>query len=399
MPHLPNPEKVEQFWKAVRVADYIDVVLVAVALAVLLGWLKRRTTRPLLTAAALGMIVYGLALWQQLYLTLWLFRAGLVVLLAAVLVAFQDDLRRGFERLAAGDAFRPSGGPDNVEQAVAVLTEAVFDFAQRQVGALFILPGKELLDRHLQGGWVAEAKLSMPLLLSIFDPSSPGHDGAALIDADGRLARMGSHLPLSGNLDAIAGRGTRHAAALGLAERSDALLVVVSEERGEVSLGRDGRLDLVTTQAELSTAITTQLEMHRPATLRSTLRVRDPEIKLAAIALAALLWFMIAAPSEPVQEMFFARIQTQHLPQGWTIGTFYPDEVRVTVEGPKAVIRGLGKDELRLEFDLSRLSSGNNTLNVESAKLNLPAPLHVARFEPPTVWVTAYPPGTGPPRP
>jgi uncharacterized protein (TIGR00159 family) len=385
----------EGFWGAIRAEDLLDIFLVAAALSLILSWLKRRATRPLLFALALGIAVYALARWLNLYLTLQLFRVAALVLLAATLLAYQEDLRRAFERLTTGQIFRRrKAAPDDTEQAISAVTEVAFDLAERRFGALIVIRGIEHLDRHLRGGWAVDGKPSVPLLLSIFDPHTPAHDGAAVIDERGRLDRVGSHLPLTSNLVALAGRGTRHAAALGLSENCDAIVVVVSEERGNVSLARAGQIEPIPSEEALGAALKDFVETKRPRPgRRRTPWPRDLEIKLASTALAVALWLALAAPSAPVQRTYPVTIELQNVPRGWHLEGPQPATVDVTLVGPEPVFRELAPEELRLSFDLSKIEPGENLIPSESGSINAPAPLHVARYDVETIWVTARPPG------
>src|SRR5262249_56151173 len=112
------------------------------------------------------------------------------------------------------------------------------------LGALFVLPRPEPIEGHVGGAIPLGGRISEPLLLSIFDASSPGHDGAVILRGS-QLERFAVHLPLSVNRAALGAGGTRHAAALGLSERCDATCIVVSEERGTVSVARDGAIRLL----------------------------------------------------------------------------------------------------------------------------------------------------------
>lgn len=392
---LRNLFGTEGFWGAVRAEDLLDVLIVATALSVVLSWLKRRATRPLLVALAFGVAVYALARWLQLYLTLHAFRVAGAVLLVAVLIAYQEDLRRAFERLASGQVFRRrKAAPDSVEQAIAAVAEAAFDLAERRFGALIVIRGIEHLDRHLRGGWPVDGKPSVPLLLSVFDPHTPAHDGAAVIDDHGRVERVGAHLPLTSNLAALAGRGTRHAAALGLSENSDALVVVVSEERGNVSLARGGQLEPVPSEEALAAALAEFGEAKRPRPgRRRTPWPRDLEIKLASTALAVALWLALAAPSAPVQRTYPVTVELRNIPRGWALEGPFPAQVDVTFEGPEPVFGELAPEQLRLAFDLARLEPGQNQIPTSGGSVNAPAALHVERRDPETIYLVARPPG------
>src|SRR5262249_3136950 len=132
------------------------------------------------------------------------------------------------------------GGPQRaVPDVIDILTTSVAKLVLDKTGALIVLHGRDPLHRHVDGGWDLDGALSQPLLDSIFDPHSLGHDGAVLVQR-GRLARFGCHLPLSKQLSDL---GTRHAAALGVTERTDALCIVVSEQRGTITVSRNGELE------------------------------------------------------------------------------------------------------------------------------------------------------------
>jgi DNA integrity scanning protein DisA with diadenylate cyclase activity len=385
----------DTFWAAARPVDLLDVAIVAVALSVVLSWLKRRSTRPLLFAAGIAIAVYALASWLNLYLTLQFFRVGALVLLAAMLLAYQEDLRRGLERLATGQLFRRHKTPGVAEQAVATLTDAAFDLAERRFGALIVVRSIEHLDRHFLGGWSVDGKLSVPLLLSVFDPHTPAHDGAVVIDEDGRLDRIGVHLPLTSNLAALEGRGTRHAAALGLAEVSDALVIVVSEERGCVSVARGDQIEPVGTHEELSAFLQGVFEERQPTKTARRRRFwpRDLEVKAAALALAAALWLVFAAPSEPVQRIYAVPIEFKNVPAGWTLEEPFPAEAEVTLLGPEPRFREVVADELRLTIELPKPKVGPNQVPTEAGTINAPQPLRVVWINPETIFFVARPPG------
>ena len=202
-------------------------------------WLQRTRARLAMLGVGIVGVVYLVASRLGLQLTAWILQGFVAVFVFVVVVVFQDDLRRLFEQIAVwGLRRRPTTSPP---QVVDILTRSVARLARTRTGALVVLPGLDPLDRHIEGGIELGARISEPLLLSLFDASSPGHDGAVLVEGD-RATRFAVHLPLSTDRGQLGQGGTRHAAGLGLSERADALCVVVSEERGTVSVARDGLL-------------------------------------------------------------------------------------------------------------------------------------------------------------
>ena len=226
--------------RQLRWVDVVDVTVVSALFYGAISWLRRAQSRFVVRGLAGAVALYFVARLLGMHLTLFIFQAALTVAVVALVVIFQEDIRRAFERIAVRARLgNPKAAPP-WERTVRLVCRVATQLADSRTGSLIIFPGREPLDRHLTGGVELHGELSEPLLLSIFDPSSPGHDGGLVIHL-GAVDRFGVHLPLSTQPQAEQ-RGTRHAAALGLAERSDALVVVVSEETGTISLAVEGQL-------------------------------------------------------------------------------------------------------------------------------------------------------------
>ena len=223
----------------------IDIAIVTLVIYAFLVALKRTRRSGLIFVGIIILGIIYVAAWKlNLVLTITLLQGFFTVFLVALVVIFQEDLRYFFERV--GLWWRERSLPTYKRhaqrlprRAVEVLARTLGDLARARIGALVVVRGHDMIARHLEGGEVVEGRLSEPLLKSIFDPHSLGHDGAVVIEGD-RIERLGAHLPLSKNLDKLPRSGTRHAAALGLSECSDALCLVVSEERGTISIARRG---------------------------------------------------------------------------------------------------------------------------------------------------------------
>jgi len=277
-------------------SDALDVALVALLLYTGMSWLRR--THAALAVLGLSLLggVYLCARLLDLQLTTWVFQGCFAVLALALVVIFQEELRRGFEEIAAFAVGQRGDRRPRLDTA-DLLARALAELASARVGALVVVAGTQRLDRHLQGGHELGGRLSPALLASLFDPHSPGHDGAVVVE-DRDVTRFGAHLPLARGTDALRGLGTRHSAAVGLSERSDALCLVVSEERGSVSAARNGELCQIGSEDELAKRIAAfyrerrALGRARPK-LIELVRGRQAE-KVAALLLALGLWLLLA---------------------------------------------------------------------------------------------------------
>ena len=277
--------------------DALDIAIGATLLYTALSWLRR--AHALLAAGGLALLggVYLGARLLDLHLTTWIFQGSFAVLALASVVIFQDELRRGFEELAAAAVGRRSDPSPRLD-APELLARVLCELAAARIGALVVVAGRDRLDRHVQGGHELGGQLSAPLLASLFDPHSAGHDSAAIVE-DRSLTRFGVHLPLARGTAALGGLGTRHSAALGLSERSDALCLVVSEQRGALSVARHGELHAVASQDELAKLVAA-FYRERRALGRSRPRLAELVLhrgaeKAAALLLALGLWLLISA--------------------------------------------------------------------------------------------------------
>lgn len=246
-----QPLSFTTFGFGARVATVIDILLVAAILTVLFRFLRRtRATNILLgfIIVGLGIIVARLLNFVTLNLVLTIFFG---LLLFAMPFLFQPELRRGLEKLGRkGPFWRPDYDALD-DKGIHSLVEAVESLQDRKHGALIVLEKKTGLSEYVDTGVLLDAKVSKELLETIFFTGSPLHDGAVII-RDGYLTAAACTLPLAEE-KSVAGRlGTRHRAALGISENSDAIAIVVSEERGTISLAADGKMYKVPTSHDLN---------------------------------------------------------------------------------------------------------------------------------------------------
>lgn len=361
--------------------DIVDILVVAAMAWAGLVWLRRTRARLALPALAGVGLLYLAARAGGLTLTAGILQGFFAVFVLVLVVIFQDDLRRLFEQLSTWGLRRQAHLPSTT--VADTIARSVARMASDRTGALLVFPGREPLERHLAGGIELGGRVSEPLLLSLFDPGSPGHDGAALIVGD-RVTRFAVHLPLSVDHAQLGPGGTRHAAGLGIAELTDALAVVVSEERGTISVGRDGKLrvlpDATALSAELR-AFHDAMQPVEPAAARSHV-LRHWREGLLALAGAALLWLLIVPGSGLVEVQRQAKVVVENMPPGWVLDSVEPPTVEVDISGRWRDVFFVSNDDLQVRLDAFLVQLGRRTFDLSLSRVDHPASVEVISLEP-----------------
>ncbi len=376
-----------------RLRDLLDIAIVSVMIAVVLIWFRQRASRFVLAGLGLIATIYALALFLQLYLTTAVLQGFFAIFLFLLVVIFQEDIRRLFERLALWGMFRKSLRTDDLSnrKATDVLVQTVENLARKRVGALIVLTGDDVLERHLSGGVVLNGQLSQALLESIFDPSSPGHDGAVVLQGN-MVTRFGCRLPLSTQTGEYDQLGLRHTAALGLSERTDAMCIVVSEERGTITLAMGEKLQKIASASILGSVLDSfyaaRLPHEKKRSLFRWLRENQRE-KIIAFSLACLLWVFFGYQRESIRRDFTVPIDYKNVSAEWLIEEPRATAVKVTLLGPPQAFRLFNPQQLKLSLDLSRLRRGTNEFPFTADMLNTPSGLTVVGIKPEKIRLNA----------
>jgi diadenylate cyclase len=222
--------------------DVLDILVVSILVYEALKLI--RGTRAVQMAVG-SMLVVGLFYLSQLapLQTLnWLIRNALVYVAFAAIVIFQSDIRRALAHLGQAPFFRYLSRQHATDETVEEVVVAATMLSQQKVGAIVALEREIGLRNYIESGIPLDATLTYDLLLTIFKPGSPLHDGAVILQ-EGRVAAAACFLPLTVNPRLSRELGTRHRAAIGLTEESDAVAVVISEETGTISIALDGQIE------------------------------------------------------------------------------------------------------------------------------------------------------------
>ena len=242
---------------SIKATDVLDIVIVAYLLYTLLGFIKETRAQQLFRGVLLIIAFFLVSEILNLSLLNWLFTRLITVGLIAVVILFQPEIRRGLEQIGRRGVlswqFRDMG-KEEMYATVHKIVDAVDDFSSTQTGALMAIERETMLSDISESGVIVDAEISVRLLGNLFYEGSPLHDGAVIIRGD-RVHAASCVLPLTERQNIGKNLGTRHRAALGLSEVSDAFVIVVSEETGAISVAQNGEfkrfLDLKTLEKML----------------------------------------------------------------------------------------------------------------------------------------------------
>jgi len=368
-----------------RFKDVVDILILTVFAYHLYVWFQgTKAFKALVGLMALG-IIYTAAQSWDLFLTTWMFQILWQVLIIMLIILFQSEIRQVLERMNPLRAFRWH----KVSQSMAWIqrfADTCFLLANHKSGALVILERTDRVDEMITGGTFLEGDPSQELLMSIFEKASPLHDGAVLI-REGKVVRVGAFLPLSSTETLSAKWGTRHRAAIGLSERCDAWVVIVSEERGEVSLARSGSITTADTPAVLSNLIAEALEppADNQVTLIHRLRsfvVQRWHLKLGMLAFVSVLWLLFAGQQD-FEVTLQVPLQIKNCPANMEILHPLDPRIKVTIRGLRKDASTVRANEVYASVDLSMAAYGWKNFRITRDQIVLPNQLvSVVRIDP-----------------
>ena len=240
-----------------KITDIIEIAIIAFLAYHIMVWIKNTKAWMLLKGIGVLVVFIILASVFQMNTILWLVKNSIGVLATAAIIVFQPELRRALEKLGQKDflrAFLPfemnrvTG--KFTDQTVDAIVSACYEMGKAKTGALIVVENEIVLTEYENTGIVLDCLVSEQVLINIFEHNTPLHDGAIIIRGD-RIVSATCYLPLSENKKLSKQLGTRHRAAVGMSEVSDALVICVSEETGNVSYAIGGELARAITQGEL----------------------------------------------------------------------------------------------------------------------------------------------------
>jgi uncharacterized protein (TIGR00159 family) len=326
-----------------------------------------------------------IAVYLGLIVTSWVIQGIVAVSAFIIIVIFRNEIRsvlqaRNIRSILWGFSTKLRAAP------IDIVTEAVFEMSRQKIGALIVFPGREDISELTRNSIPWKGQVSREMIVSIFWPNSPVHDGAAIIQGD-QVTAVGAILPLSQQDKLPSYYGTRHRAALGLSESSDAIVIVVSEERGNITLAKRSRLREILSRSKLQQ----KLEEHFGIAPPEGESVQRERLEFVAAALVSIIfisavWFGISKGKDTLVALDVPVEYTNRKPEMEIVNTSV-NSLNLELSGSGALIKSIRPEQVQVKLDLSNAVVGENAFTVTAKNISLPPGIILKKVIPAEVSV------------
>lgn len=320
-----------------------------------------------------------------LIVTNWAMQGVIAVAALIIIIIFRNEISgvlqtRDFKSFFWGIPQYQKNTP------LQILVDSVYELAEKKIGALIVLPLKRGLDSVVQGGIPVNGQLSKEILVSIFWPDNPVHDGAVIIQGD-RIVKAGVILPLSRRDDLPPFFGTRHRAGLGVSEHTDAVVIVVSEERGKVTVFKENEIHRIDSREELTRLISPDAGKDS-----ATTRFRNQTLELITAGLIILfgvtgIWASFSKGIETLAE-YVIPVEFINPDQKMEIISASASNVKLQLSGARPLINSVNPEQIKIKLNLSDALVGINTLDITNDNILLPPGISLKKIEPAELDIT-----------
>jgi len=365
-----------------RWQDALDIVILTYIFYRLYLWLRKKKALRMILAILALPLFYILAKWVDLPLSVWGLQNLWPVILIVLVVIFQEEIREVLGKVSLPSVFL--GRSEKLTpEAIDKIVEAAFHMADKRIGGLIVLQKGDDLDEILHEKTPMDAEINEDLLISIFNPQSPLHDGAVIIQGD-RIRHASAFLPLCKSTSLPKEWGTRHRAGVGITEVSDAECMIISEERGEVLLASKGTLQKKEKREDLKQGLVRTAPVQEKKNGEKGWPKKlfnDFPKKILFLFLVCLLWIFVIGIRQG-EVGFNIPIEYYSIPQTLVIAGEPPKEVNVRLKGSQRLLSSLKPDQIRVQVDLSNAHKGNNQIFLSETNINAGPGISVTNFYP-----------------
>jgi len=372
-----------------RWQDVLDILILAFVFYRLYFFLKEKRALRMIMALFALLCFYMIAQWIDLPLSVWWLKNLWAVILLFLVVIFQQEIREVLGGFNFSTFFfgRPKRREPSLE-ALGKIAEAAFQMIDKGIGGLIVLQRRDDLGELIHGNIPLDASVNEDMLISIFAPQSPLHDGAVIIERD-RIRHATAVLPVSNSASFPREWGTRHRAGVGITEVSDAECVIISEERKEVLLASRGKVEKKQSKEELKESLSAYAHVSRTTDKGvpwSKRLFKDLPQKSFFLFLACLLWILIIG-SQQGETSFNVPIEYYFIPQNLQIVGDPPREIHVRLKGSHRLLSSIEPGSVRAQINLSNAHSGTNQLSLSEKNMSVPPGISTTNFYPRTIIV------------
>ena len=370
---------------SLRWQDIIDIGLVSYILFRFYVLFRGTNAFRVLIGMTILWFFQQIAVSMGLIVTNWVVQGVVTLGAFIIIVIFRNEIRTVL--LARNLKFIFWGVSSKiVTSTIETIVQSVFDMARRNCGALIVLPGREDLEDVIQKGIPWQGEMSKEMILSIFWPQNPVHDGAAIIQGD-QITQVSAILPLSRRDDLPSYYGTRHRAALGLAETTDALIIAISEERGDVVAAQDSQLKVIKQKRRLEQI----LQQHMGTAAKKSRESIKERLMVTAAALISIIfvtavWFSVSKGVDTLANLETPVVYMNRDPAMEIIRTS-SNTVSLELEGSGALIKSIKPDQIQVKLDLKKSKVGPNSFTITRESISLPPGIILKGVTPPVVDV------------
>ena len=370
-----------------RWQDGLDIIILTfVFYRLYLRLRRKRALRMILAILALPFF-YIIAQWIDLPLSVWSLQNLWAVILLVLVVIFQQEIREVLGSVSLPTFF--FGRSERLTSKILdKITEAAFQMANKRMGGIIVLQRRDDLDEFIHGETLIDSEVDEDILVSIFNPQSPLHDGAVIIQGD-RIRYATALLPVSQSPSLPKEWGTRHRAGLGITEVSDAECIIISEERKEVLFAHKGNVERKEGREELKKSMATlsSFQERKSREKRWLQRLfNDLPVKAFFLFLVCLLWIFVIGIRQGMIS-FNIPIEYYSIPQNLEISGQPPKEIKVRLKGSQRLLSSLNPDHIRAQVNLSGAHPGANQLALSEMNINVPSGITVTHLYPQNIKI------------
>lgn len=378
-------ESLVAFFEALRWQDSVDIMLNSYILFRLYLLFRGTAVLRVLIGIAFLVIAQRAAVFLGLVLTSWAIQGITAAAALIIIVIFRNEIRSVLQARNLKTIFW--GSPlKEITTPIETIVASAYDLAQKRCGALLVMPGKDDIRDFIHSGTALNGLISKEMILSIFWKDNPVHDGAIVIQGN-RITDVGAVLPLSQRSDLPSHYGTRHRAAAGLAGVTDALVIVISEERGSITVVKDGHIYTIHRREELSGILKKHLLNYDE--MQQYRRREKKDLFIAALVsflLVALVWFGFTKGTDTLITL---DVPVEYINRGSSFDIFDSsvNTVRLQLSGSGTLIKSVQPEQVHVRLDLSKGTAGRNSFTIAADQIKLPPGIIVNKVEPPAVEV------------